>query len=161
MAETCLQLEKEPLTTSGGVRKSLLSRGAVQQTWGSCLEEAHWLGMLWEADGWGWDRSCDTLGNQGVNERKTLSPPLVSKRRWEYRKSELHTSHSPMLLELDQIWVPEIKNQEPADKSLLVLPPWQPLNESLNLHRHLSAFSSLLAKQSTHCRMHTLNDSVD
>lgn len=78
-------------------------------------------GHVMGADGWGWDRSCDTLGNHGVNGRKTLSPPLVSKRRWEYRKSELHTSHSSMFLELDQIWVPEIKNQEPADKSLLVL----------------------------------------
>lgn len=51
--------------------------------------------------------------------------------------------------------------QEPADKSLLLLPPWQPANEKMNLNRLLSAFSSLLPKQSTQCRMHTLNDSTD
>lgn len=109
--------------------------------WRRHTEQAYY-GSWWSGLG----HQCGTLGTHEVNGRKTLSPPLVWKRRWEYRKPELHTCHLPMVPESDQIWVPGTENQQPADKSLLVLPPWQPLNESMNLHRCLSAFSSLLPK---------------
>lgn len=111
-------------------------------------------GMLTGHGSWwvGLGHECDLLGNREVNGRKPLSPTSVWKRRWEYRKSELHTSHSSMLMKLDQIWGPGTENQEPADKSLVVLPPWQPLNESLNLHMYFLVYypSKAYAAECTH-----------
>lgn len=136
-------------------------QGAEQQTWGTWLEEALWMSTLQELLVQAGDRNVAYWKLMRWSGKNTLSP-LWCEQQAETIES-LNCVPLTYLRYLNEI-KPEClgtETQEPADKSLLVLPPWQPANESMNLNRLLSAFSSLLPKQSIHCRMHTLNDPVD